>query len=48
MVPAKHDLLLALLEKVERNDKGEANYEQFLKLLNWRDSPGKAHGLLSE
>lgn len=39
MVPAKHDLLLALLEKVERNDKGEANYEQFLKLLNWRDSP---------
>ena len=40
-VPAKQDLLLALLEKVERNDKGEANYQQFLQLLNWRDSPGK-------
>ena len=40
-VPAKQDLLRALLEKVERNDKGEANYQQFLQLLNWRDSPGK-------
>ena len=40
-VPAKQDLLRTLLEKVERNDKGEANYQQFLQLLNWRDSPGK-------
>ncbi|XP_044180673.1 EF-hand domain-containing family member C2-like [Acropora millepora] len=38
-VPAKQDLLRALLEKVERNDKGEANYQHFLQLLNWRDSP---------
>lgn len=29
------------MEKVERNDKDEANYQQFLQLLNWRDSPGK-------
>ena len=40
-MPAKHDMLQALLEKVERNDRNDANYEQFLKLLNWRDSPGK-------
>lgn len=40
-VPAKHDMLRALLEKIERNDRNDANYEQFLKLLNWRDSPGK-------
>ena len=43
-VPAKHDMLHALLEKVERNDRNEANYEQFLKLLNWRDCPGKRLG----
>ena len=29
------------MEKVERNERNEANYEQFLKLLNWRDSPGE-------
>lgn len=40
-VPAKDDLLQAVLEKIERNDRNEANYEQFLKLLNWRDSPGE-------
>ena len=40
-VPAKHDLLAAVLQKVERNDRNEANYEQFLQLLNWRDSPGE-------
>lgn len=38
-VPAKQDLLGAVLQKVKRNDKNEANYEQFLQLLNWRDSP---------
>lgn len=38
-VPAKSDLLQAILERVERNDKNEGNYEHFLKLLNWRDSP---------
>ncbi|XP_078355235.1 EF-hand domain-containing family member C2-like, partial [Oculina patagonica] len=38
-VPAKQDLLVAIVEKVERNHRDEANYEQFLKLLNWRDSP---------
>jgi len=41
-VPAKHDLLEAVLQKVERNDRNEANYEQFLQLLNWRDSPGES------
>ena len=46
-VPAKHDMLRALLEKVERNDRNDANYEQFLKLLNWRDSPGKKLNLAS-
>ena len=29
------------MEKVERNERNEANYEQFLKLPNWRDSPGE-------
>lgn len=29
------------MEKVERNERNETNYEQFLKLLNWRDSPGE-------
>ena len=41
-VPAKQDLLGAVLQKVERNGKNEANYEQFLQLLNRRDSPGES------
>ena len=41
-VQAKQDLLGAVLQKVERNGKNEANYEQFLQLLNWRDSPGES------
>lgn len=38
-VPAKSDLLQAILERIERNDKNEGNYEHLLKLLNWRDFP---------
>lgn len=45
-MPAKLDLLQAILERVERNDKNEGNYEHFLKLLNWRDSPGGKIALL--
>lgn len=45
-MPAKSDLLQAILERVERNDKNEGNYEHFLKLLNWRDSPGGKIALL--
>ena len=39
-VPAKKELLQDLLQKAECNEKGDVKYAQFLKLLNWRDSPG--------
>ncbi|XP_001624761.2 EF-hand domain-containing family member C2 [Nematostella vectensis] len=38
-IPAKSELLDEILARAERNAEGLVNYEQFLRLLNWRDSP---------
>ncbi|KAK3754025.1 hypothetical protein QZH41_020312, partial [Actinostola sp. cb2023] len=38
-VPAKQELLDAVLSGTGRNEQGLVNYNQFLQLINWRDSP---------
>ncbi|PIK58530.1 putative EF-hand domain-containing family member C2 [Apostichopus japonicus] len=38
-VPLPSDLLRALLDKMEKNEEGCINYNQFVAFLNWRDHP---------
>lgn len=38
-VPAKQELLDEILMRIERNERSDVNYRQFIQLLNWRDSP---------
>ena len=42
-IPAKQELLDAVLMSMQRNSHGEVDYKQYIDALNWRDHPGTYH-----
>lgn len=39
-IPAKQELLDAILMRMQRNSQGQIDYKQYIDAINWRDHPG--------
>lgn len=39
-IPAKQELLDAVLMRMQRNSQGQIDYKQYIDAINWRDHPG--------
>ena len=39
-IPAKQELLDAVLMRMQRNSNGQIDYKQYIDAINWRDHPG--------
>lgn len=46
-IPAKQELLDAVLLRMKRNGDGQVDYKQYIDAINWRDHPGTFSGLFS-
>lgn len=40
-IPAKQELLDAVLMRMKRNTNGQVGYKEYIDAINWRDHPGK-------
>ena len=45
-IPAKQELLDAVLMRMQRNTNGQVDYKQYIDAINWRDHPGESNLLL--
>ena len=45
-IPAKQELLDAVLMRMQRNSKGHVDYKQYIDAINWRDHPGRLHSAI--